>query len=95
MEEHTDYIEFERPSDRKVRIVFELYRFEILYHYCEYLHDESSGWKSMKKGDDGYFEYTAPDENGKETNYKIKYPTFQEMMSAQTEIGKRYNIIDV
>ena len=49
----------------------------------------------MKKGDDGYFEYTQPDENGNETEYKIKFPTFQEMMSAQEEIAKKYNLIDV
>lgn len=95
MEEHTDFVEFDRPGDRKVRIVFELYRYEILFHYCEYRHDEKSEWKSMKKGDDGYFEYTQPDENGNETEYKIKFPTFQEMMSAQEEIAKKYNLIDV
>lgn len=95
MEEHTDFVEFERPKDRKVRVVFELYRYEILFHYCEFRHDENGEWKSMKKGDDGYFEYTATDENGKETTERIKFPTEQEMLSAQEEIAKKYNLIDV
>ena len=29
MEEHTDYVEFDRPDGKKVRIVFELYRYEM------------------------------------------------------------------
>ena len=53
MEEHTDYVEFDRPDGKKVRIVFELYRYEILFHYCEFRHDENSSWQSLSKGDDG------------------------------------------
>ncbi len=95
MEEHTDYIEYERPGDRKVRIVFELYRYEILFHYFEYKHDENTEWKSMTKGDDGYFEYVALDEEGKESLHRIKFPTQMEMMAAQEDIAKKYNLLDV
>lgn len=95
MDEHTDYIEYERPGGRKVRIVFELYRYEILFHYFEYKHDENSEWKSMTKGDDGYFEYFALDETGKESLQRIKFPTQIEMMTAQEDIAKKYNLLDV
>lgn len=95
MEEHTDFVEYDRPGDRKVRIVFELYRFEILYHYCEFRHDENSDWKSMTRDDEGYFEYTVTDENGQEATERIKFPTHQELMEAHEEISKKYNLLDV
>ena len=103
MEEHTDFVESIElstkealwPGDRKVRIVFELYRFEILYHYCEFRHDENSDWKSMTRDDEGYFEYTVTDENGQEATERIKFPTHQELMEAHEEISKKYNLLDV
>lgn len=95
MEEHTDYVEYERPGGRKVRIVFELYRYEILFHYCEYRHDELSGWKSMNKGDDGYFEYCTDNTGGAKQVQRIKFPTHEEMMAAQEEMARKYNLIDV
>ena len=58
MEEHTDYKEFPRPDGKSVRMVFALYRFEVLFYYFEFKHDENSGWKTMSKGDDGYFSYS-------------------------------------
>ncbi len=95
MEEHTDYIEFDRPEGKKVRIVFELYRYEILFHYCEFRHNENSGWKSLSKGNDGYFAYTITDAEGKETEEKVFFPTLEEILTAQDEINKKYNILSI
>lgn len=95
MEEHTDYKEFERPGGKLVRIVFELYRYEILFHYFEFKHDENSEWKSMSKGEDGYFTYTIKDSTGEEKEERILFPTFEEMSAAQDEINKKYNIISI
>lgn len=92
MEEHTDFVEYDRPGEKKVRIVFELYRFEILFHYCEFRHNEKDEWKSMTKDENGYFEYTIED-SGKEILQRIKFPTQHEIVSAQEEIAKKYNII--
>lgn len=95
MEEHTDYKEFDRPDGKKVRVVFELYKYEILYHYCEFRHDENSEWKSLSKGDDGYFTYSVTDRDGKEKVEKVLFPTFEEMNEAILEINKKYNIISI
>jgi len=95
MEEHTDYVEFDRPDGKKVRIVFELYRYEILFHYCEFRHDENSSWQSLSKGDDGYFAYTVAGADGVEKTEKVKFPTPEEIMTAQDEINKRYNILSI
>ena len=95
MEEHTDYKEFTRPNGKMVRMVFELYRYEILFHYFEYKHDESSDWKPLSKGDDGYFSYTVTDASGNEKVEKVLFPTFEEMSEAQDEINKKYNIISL
>ncbi|MFV0391927.1 MAG: hypothetical protein ACK5KP_08630 [Paludibacteraceae bacterium] len=93
MEEHTDFVEYDRPGEKKVRIVFELYRYEILFHYCEFRQGEKDEWKSMTKDENGYFEYTIVEDSGKEISQRIKFPTQHEIMSAQEEIAKKYNII--
>ncbi len=95
MEEHTDYVEFDRPDGKKVRIVFELYRYEILFHYCEFRHDENSSWQSLSKGDDGYFAYNVAEADGVEKTEKVMFPTPEEIMTAQDEINKRYNILSI
>lgn len=95
MEEHTDYQEYQRPEGKLVRVVFELYRYEILYHYCEFRHDENSEWLSMSKGDDGYHIYTITDDSGNEKVEKVLFPTFEEMNEAIVEINKKYNIISL
>ena len=95
MEEHTDYIEFDRPDGKKVRIVFELYRYEILFHYCEFRHDAHSDWRSLSKGDDGYFVYTITESGGNEKTEKVLFPTLEEVLTAQDEINKKYNILSI
>ena len=95
MEEHTDFVEFDRPDGKKVRIVFELYRFEVLFHYCEFKHDEKSDWQSISRGEDGYFDYTISDNLGSSIQERIKFPTYEEIASAQDEINKKYNILSI
>lgn len=95
MEDYTDYIEFDRPEGKKVRMVFELYRYEVLYHYYEFRHDKNSGWQSLSKGDEGYYVYTITDASGNEKEEKILFPTPDEILTAQNEINKKYNIISI
>ncbi len=92
MEEFTDYIEFDRPEGKAVRVVFELYRYEILFHFCEFRHNEKSEWQSMKKADDGYHYYNLPDNN---RELRVKFPTPIELSQAIDTINKKYNILSV
>ncbi len=95
MEEYTDNVEFDRPEGKKVRIVFELFRNEVLFHYCEFRHDDNSQWQSIRKDDDGYFSYTITDSDGSEKTEKVLFPTPGEVRTAQDEINKKYNILSI
>ncbi len=95
MAEFTDYIVFERPGGKEVRIGFEIYYNEILYHFFEYRHNDQSEWKGLKKGDDGYFTYSVINESGVEEEHKIKFPTDFEINEAKDVINKKYNILSV
>lgn len=92
MEEFTDYIAFDRPEGKEVRVVFELYRYEILYHFCEFRHNDTSEWQSMKKADDGYHYYSLP---GNDQELRVKFPTHIELSQAIDTINKKYNILSV
>jgi hypothetical protein len=91
----SDYVEFSRPEGKKVRVVFELEQLEVLFYFCEFQHDQNAEWKSLSRNDDGYFEYSIVDENGKSHQERVLYPTFDEILSAQDEINKKYNILSV
>ncbi|NLO72247.1 MAG: hypothetical protein GX102_15155 [Porphyromonadaceae bacterium] len=95
MEEYNDYKEFPRPDGKSVRVVFELFKNEILYHYCEFRHDANSEWISMKRDEDGYHSYTVKDADGKEREEKVFFPTLEEIANASDEINKKYNILSI
>ena len=96
MEEHTDYKEFERPDGKMVRVVFELYRYEILFYYFEFKHDANSNWQSLSnKDDNGFFSYKVIDRHGNEKVERVLFPTNEELSEALEEINKRYNIISM
>lgn len=90
MEDHIDYIEFDRINNSKVRIVFEMYRTEILFYHYEYRHDEHSDWKAMEGNNTDVFTYYLNNNFGEEIKYTIAYPTKQELKTAQEIISQRY-----
>lgn len=95
MEEYNDFKEFPRPDGKSVRVVFELFKNEILYHYCEFRHDDKSEWIGMKRGEDGYHTYTNKDAAGNDKEEKVLFPTLEEIADASDEINKKYNILSV
>lgn len=94
MKEFNDYIVYERPQGREVKIVFEIYRNEILHYYFQFRHNENSEWQKLLKGDEGYFDYTIALENGEVEDHRIKFPTDFEIRDALDVINKKYNILE-
>ncbi len=92
MSAFTDHVEYERPEGKKVRIAFELYRNEILFHFCQFRHDENSEWEGMKRDDEGFHTYVPA---GSDQEEKILFPTPSEIALALDEINKKYNLLDV
>lgn len=91
MDDHTDFIEFDRHDGIKVRIVFEMYRTEILFYHYEYKHDENSEWKSMDgKQHSQAFTYIAKSMDGEKELHTIEFPTENELKTAQEIISQRY-----